>query len=376
MLRWGVTIARASLALGLIGAGALTASAATARRTDGGVLNQTQVQDPVGDSSGGPDLSSLTVTTYSDGTVSFAVGFANRDLLHPGETVQIFVDLDDDGSEDLNLSIWPFGEPSYLARWTGSDWVDVRQLSELVEINGSFSVRISLASLRDAAGVPIGSATGVAVAAWPSGSGTAATDANDWLPDDRLWVQHQVQPPAPTPPPTTTTTTTTPPAGGPPTSKITLGETVDLNRRTRTHGCALGPLPDRRCSPGAYYAKLTKAVICSPSFRTSTLPQVTRATKRDVELEYGLAPKSYGKTLEIDRIVPLELGGSNSIANLYPEKATFSTRSPGYHVKDRLEHRLSTMVCSGQISLPSARRQLASSWEKLYETVYRHAPSG
>jgi hypothetical protein len=31
-------------------------------------------------------------------------------------------------------------------------------------------------------------------------------------------------------------------------------------------------------------------------------------------------PKKYGKTLEIDHIVSLELGGSNDIANLYPER--------------------------------------------------------
>ena len=36
-----------------------------------------------------------------------------------------------------------------------------------------------------------------------------------------------------------------------------------------------------------------------------------------------------GRTLEIDHIVSLELGGSNDIANLYPEKATLPGHAPG-----------------------------------------------
>jgi hypothetical protein len=54
--------------------------------------------------------------------------------------------------------------------------------------------------------------------------------------------------------------------------------------------------------------------------------------KHQVEVEYGLASKGYDGTLEIDRIVSLELGGSNDIANLYPEEATLPRNAPGYHV--------------------------------------------
>ena len=49
-----------------------------------------------------------------------------------------------------------------------------------------------------------------------------------------------------------------------------------------------------------------------------------------------MQPGHYGSTLEIDHIVSLELGGSNDIANLYPEKLD---AAPGYQVKDRLENK-------------------------------------
>ena len=156
---------------------------------------------------------------------------------------------------------------------------------------------------------------------------------------------------------------------------IPVGSTVLLAEHAQARGCTLGPLPDRGCSPGAYYSRLTKKVICSTTFRTDLIRHVTDAEKHQVELEYGLAPKGYGKTLEIDHIVSLELGGSNDIANLYPEEATFTDSAPGYHVKDTLENKLHDMVCAGQIGLRSAQRQIASDWEKLYLKVYGKAPT-
>jgi hypothetical protein len=145
------------------------------------------------------------------------------------------------------------------------------------------------------------------------------------------------------------------------------GTTILLAKRTRTSGCKLAANPDRRCSPGAYYSKLTKSVICSSTFRTSNYRNVQTSEKHAVEQEYGLAPKPYGSTLEIDHIVSLELGGSNNVANLYPEEAR---PSPGYRVKDKLENKLHELVCSGQISLRSAQQQIAANWQALYKRVF------
>ena len=127
------------------------------------------------------------------------------------------------------------------------------------------------------------------------------------------------------------------------------------------------------CSPGAYYKALTQPVICSSSFHTSATRNVPDSEKHQVEIEYGLAPKGYGSTLEIDHIVSLELGGSNDIANLYPEEAN---ADPGFHVKDELENKLHAMVCADQIPLRAAQRGIASNWQALYKKVYGTAPAG
>ncbi len=103
---------------------------------------------------------------------------------------------------------------------------------------------------------------------------------------------------------------------------------------------------------------------------------VQDSEKHQVEIHYGLAPRSYGSTLEIDHIVSLELGGSNDIANLYPEKATLPGSAPGFRVKDKLENRLHDMVCDAQIKLRAAQRQIAANWQALYKKVYGVAPTG
>ena len=154
---------------------------------------------------------------------------------------------------------------------------------------------------------------------------------------------------------------------------VAAGETVLLVARTKTSGCDLGARPDRRCSPGAYYAKLTKRIICSASFRTGDYRNVPSSEKHAVEVEYGLAPKSYGSALEIDHIVSLELGGSNDIANLFPER---ERAHPGYRLKDRLENRLHAMVCAGQIGLRTAQRSIAVNWQSLYERIFGVAATG
>ena len=82
-----------------------------------------------------------------------------------------------------------------------------------------------------------------------------------------------------------------------------------------------------------------------------------------------MTPKSYGRTLEIDHIVSLELGGSNDISNLFPERA------PGYHVKDKLENKLHALVCSGAMTLHAAQVGIAANWQALYKNVYGIVPN-
>lgn len=154
--------------------------------------------------------------------------------------------------------------------------------------------------------------------------------------------------------------------------RVKLGRTILLAPRTRRSDCVLGSLPDRRCSPGAYSNRLTKAVICSSHFHTDTIRRLPRSEKYAVEREYGLPSGLFKRALEIDHIVPLRLGGSNNIANLFPQEYAYATHAPGYLAKDKLDTRLHALVCAGRIRLRTAQQRIAANWETLYRQLFGH----
>ena len=79
-------------------------------------------------------------------------------------------------------------------------------------------------------------------------------------------------------------------------------------------------------------------------------------TKNRVYLNYGIRRHKAG-AYEVDHLISLELGGSNSIKNLWPEK------QPGARSKDKLENSLHKQVCDGTISLPTAQREIVKWWK-------------
>jgi len=139
-----------------------------------------------------------------------------------------------------------------------------------------------------------------------------------------------------------------------------------LGNRTKTVGClAANALPDRACTPGAVDTSLTKDVLCSSRFSTKSVRNVPAQEKQTVYQEYSIATHRPGE-YEVDHLVSLELGGSNDIANLWPEAAE---PRPGYHEKDLFENYLHRQVCSGALSLATAQQNIASNWLSVYQSV-------
>lgn len=111
---------------------------------------------------------------------------------------------------------------------------------------------------------------------------------------------------------------------------------------------------------------MTKEQICAAGYAKG-VRLVPSGTKRSVFLEYGIRSHRPGQ-YEIDHLVSLELGGSNSIANLWPEAAT---PRPGFHQKDQVENYLHDQVCSGRLSLQQAQAEIARNWLAVYHTLPR-----
>jgi hypothetical protein len=142
-----------------------------------------------------------------------------------------------------------------------------------------------------------------------------------------------------------------------------LPSNLTLGQRVKTSGCILsGPYPDFACTPGAINLSATKEDLCRAGY-TSEVRKVSDKTKDAVYVEYGKMNVSLGEYYEVDHFIPLALGGSNDIANLWlePEKPL-----PGYHEKDRVETYLHKEVCAGRMSLEEAQRTIAYKWVEVY----------
>jgi len=123
---------------------------------------------------------------------------------------------------------------------------------------------------------------------------------------------------------------------------------------TKREGCHVdGLLPDPACTPGAV-ATRDPRIICGTATRARR--RVPREARRRVFAAYGLSPNPAPGAYEIDHLIPLELGGDNSMANLWPEAA------PGFHDKDRVEDLLHRRVCSGLTPVDEAQKAIATAW--------------
>jgi hypothetical protein len=123
-------------------------------------------------------------------------------------------------------------------------------------------------------------------------------------------------------------------------------------------------LPDPDCTPGAIFPDATKDQICVPGY-SSAVRNVPDSEKNQVYAEYGIQSHKAGE-YEVDHLISLELGGSNDIANLWPEPAE---PRPGFHEKDQVENYLHKQVCDGVLSLADAQVQIANDWMTVYQNL-------
>lgn len=138
-----------------------------------------------------------------------------------------------------------------------------------------------------------------------------------------------------------------------------------LGVRTRTADCiAQGGLQDKPCTPGAVFPQATKEEVCVKGY-SSSVRNVPQSEKDAVYAEYGIYHHTAGQ-YEVDHLISLELGGSNDIANLWPEA---SLPVPGFHQKDLVENYLHSKVCSGVISLQEAQKEISANWLSVYNQM-------
>ena len=116
-------------------------------------------------------------------------------------------------------------------------------------------------------------------------------------------------------------------------------------------------LPDPIMTPGAIDPAATREVVCNSSTRDRR--RVTTAMKAEVLAGYNI-PDAESPFYEIDHLVPLAIGGANTVANLWPEPWAEAMQ------KDALEVELQRRVCHGLLSQAEAQREVADDWAGAY----------
>jgi hypothetical protein len=119
-------------------------------------------------------------------------------------------------------------------------------------------------------------------------------------------------------------------------------------------------LPSNSLTPGAT-RKVTKEQICAPEYVASIKP-VKDSLKEEAFARYGV--RLEGSTGEVlDHLVPVELGGSDDLENLWPQPARGEWNATQ---KDALEQKLRGMVCDGTITLKQAQTAIRKDWVQAY----------
>jgi hypothetical protein len=133
---------------------------------------------------------------------------------------------------------------------------------------------------------------------------------------------------------------------------------------TKHDGCkAHGGLPDSACTPGAVMTT-DLDVICHES--TKNRRKVTSAVHKQAFTEYGYTFPQTAGAFEVDHFIPLELGGDNTIENLWAEPAS---PKPGFHEKDHVEDYLHKQVCSGAMTLEEAQKAITTDWLSVWKKM-------
>lgn len=146
-------------------------------------------------------------------------------------------------------------------------------------------------------------------------------------------------------------------------------------------------VPDPARTPGEVLTTEVETV-CAKGY-AKRVRNVPEKLKAEVFRHYGVTEHQAGE-YEIDHLISLQLGGSNSIRNLWPQ--SYQSLPLNAHLKDQLENRAHQLVCDGRLDIGQVQNEIARDWTAAYAkyvgplptsaptadqaTAMRGAPSG
>ena len=119
-------------------------------------------------------------------------------------------------------------------------------------------------------------------------------------------------------------------------------------------------LPDHDLTPGAVRSDTLSLICHHPIVRAMPAAKSNEVLER-YDLPIGSHPD-----YEIDHLVPLCLGGSDDLENLWPQPRHSIEPKWNAEAKDRLEKRLCSLVCAGLLDLGDAQEAIIKDWVAVY----------
>lgn len=125
--------------------------------------------------------------------------------------------------------------------------------------------------------------------------------------------------------------------------------------------------PDPSLTPGSIRTT-DVAMICGTG--TSQFRHWDRERSDLIFARYGIAPADRIQ-YTLDHLVPLEIGGADTIDNIWPEPRRSLAGEWDDTRKDELERRLGVLVCNGELDVREAQREIAEDWTEAYRRFVR-----
>jgi len=143
-------------------------------------------------------------------------------------------------------------------------------------------------------------------------------------------------------------------------------------------------IPDPACTPGAINPSVTEAMLKNPEFRTGCIRnEATTETQKTATYGWYKIPHptgntGEGQTCELDHLIPLYLGGADTLDNIWPQCGpnTVALDDRYFKEKDKVEYYLGQQVREGNMDLAKAQQGIATDWTQYLADAEGFCKSG
>lgn len=124
--------------------------------------------------------------------------------------------------------------------------------------------------------------------------------------------------------------------------------------------------PNKALTPGSAIEGVTVKDVCASGYARHVRQELSQKTKKQVYKKYGV-PYDTGR-YQIDHFIPISIGGSNEISNLWPQPIL---NNAGFLEKQQVANYLHKAVCGKKMTIQDAQRQIADNWHAVWLSMHK-----